>query len=149
VLLVGDATWYNEAENNGSMRCGWKAANAVTVALRDNKPNREGVLNYIEWWKKAFPEFDDFRNFMMGIPFVTMFSEQEYIYMYNLIKKPLVSTLNPFSVVRLTKQALQPMMPQIQKEMPSIIEKLRLFEVDKIEEAVLNLRKSLKGKSKK
>jgi digeranylgeranylglycerophospholipid reductase len=148
VLLVGDATWYNEAENNGSMRCGWKAANAVTVALRDNKPNREGVLNYIDWWNKAFPEFDDYRNFMMGIPFVTMFSEQEYIYMYNLIKKPLVSTLNPFSVVRLAKQALQPMMPQIKKEMPSIIEKLRLFEVDKIEEAVLNLRKSLKGKAK-
>jgi flavin-dependent dehydrogenase len=44
VLLVGDSAWFGEAEITGSMMCGWKAAHAITVALRDNQPNRQGVL---------------------------------------------------------------------------------------------------------
>jgi len=141
VLLVGDSAWYGEAEITGSMRCGWKAANAVTVALKDNKPDREGVLNYIEWWRKAFPEFDDYRNYMMLMHFITIFSEKEQIYLYSLFKRPLPLKLNPYLTVRLVKHALQPMMPQIQKEMPSIIEKLKMLEIDKIEEIRLSYQK--------
>jgi flavin-dependent dehydrogenase len=143
VLLVGDSAWFGEAEITGSMMCGWRAANAVTVALKDKKPNREGVLNYIEWWKKSYPEFDDYRNFFMFIPFCFIFSEEELNYLYSLFKKPLRSTLNPFLVVRLVKKALEPMMSQIQKEMPSVAEKLKMLEIDKVDKLITNLKNFL------
>jgi flavin-dependent dehydrogenase len=145
VVLVGDSAWFGEAEITGSMMCGWRAANAVTVALRDNKPDREGVINYIEWWKKSYPEFDDYRNFLMLIPFRLLFSEEELKYLYSLFKSPLRSTLKAYLVVRLIKSALEPMMPQIKKEMPSIVEKLNMMEVDKVDEITDILKKRSKN----
>jgi flavin-dependent dehydrogenase len=145
VLLVGDSAWFGEAEITGSMMCGWRAANAVTVALRDNKPDREGVLNYLEWWKKSYPEFDDYRNFFMFWAFWSIFAEKELNYLFSLIKSPLRSTLNPFLVVRIIKKALEPMMSQIQKEMPSAAEKLKMLEIDNIENIAANLKKFFKA----
>ncbi|MBW2184010.1 MAG: FAD-dependent monooxygenase [Deltaproteobacteria bacterium] len=133
VLLVGDSAWFGEAEITGAMMCGWKAAHAITVALRDNKPHREGVLNYIEWWKKSYPEFDDYRNFFMFVPFCSIFSEEESNYLYGLFKSPLPANNNPFLVVRQIKQALEPLMDQINKEMPSVGEKLTMLEIDNID----------------
>jgi digeranylgeranylglycerophospholipid reductase len=140
VLLVGDAAWFGEAEITGSMMCGRRAANAVTVALMDNQPNREGVLDYIKWWKKSYPEFDDYRNFMMIMPFRLMFSQEEMVYLFNLIKKPLRPHHNPYLVVRLVKKALEPLMSRIKEEMPSVFEKLEMLEVDKVEKVVLALK---------
>ena len=118
--------------------CGRKAANAVTVALRDNKPNREGVLSYIEWWKGSFPEFDDYRHFAM-FPFFyqRIFTGEELVYLYGLLEKPLRCSLNPFLVVRIIKEALKPMMPKIRDEMPAIAEKLELFSIDNFEKLVM------------
>jgi digeranylgeranylglycerophospholipid reductase len=142
VLLVGDSAWYGEAEITGSIMCGWKAANAVTVALKDNMPDREGVLDYIEWWKKSYPEFEDYRNFMMLSPFRIIFSEKELIYLFSLIKSPL-PTPSPFKIVRLVKQALEPMMSQIKDEMPSAFEKLKMLEVDTIDKLLLEIKNKM------
>jgi digeranylgeranylglycerophospholipid reductase len=142
VLLVGDSAWFGEAEITGSMMCGWKAANAITVALRDNKPSREGVLNYIEWWKKSYLEFDDYRNFMMIVPFITIFSEKEQTFLYSLFKRPLRSNNNPFLVVRMVKKALEPMMSYVRKEMPSLVAKMNMLEIDNVDNIILNLKNS-------
>jgi flavin-dependent dehydrogenase len=139
VLLVGDSAWYGEAEITGSMMCGKKAADAIAVALRDNKPDREGVLNYIEWWQKSYPEFDDYRNFSMIFAFCTIFSEVELNYLFSLIKSPLCSNNNPFLVVRFFKQALEPMMPQVQAEMPSAADKLNMLELDNFDQLALEI----------
>ena len=141
VLLVGDSAWFGEAEITGSMMCGWKAANAITVALRNNKLDREGVLNYVQWWKKSYPGFDDYRNFMMLMPFRFIFSEGETNYLYNLFKSPLRPTLNPFLVTRLIKKAVEPMMLRIQEEMPSVAEKLNMLEINNIDTITTNLKK--------
>jgi len=133
VLLVGDSAWFGEAEITGSMMCGVKASHAVTVALRDNRPDREGVLRYIEWWKRSYPEFDDYRNFMLIIPFRLLFSERELNYLYSLFKNPLPSSLNPFLVIRFVKKALEPLMPRLQEEMPSIVEKMSMLEIDNLD----------------
>jgi hypothetical protein len=63
-------------------------------------------------------------------------------YLYGLFKHPLRSTLNPFLVARIVKKALEPLMPQIREEMPSLFEKLKMLEIDTIEEIVLTLKKS-------
>lgn len=140
VLLVGDSAWFGEAEITGSIMCGWKAANSVTVALKDNMPDREGVLNYIEWWIKSYPEFEDYRDFMMLSPFRLIFSEKELIYLFGLFKSPLQSSFSPFKIVKLVKQALEPIMPQIKEEMPSVFEKLKMLKVDDIDKILLNIK---------
>jgi len=142
VLLVGDSAWYGEAEITGSMMCGWRAANAITVALRDNKPNREGVLNFIEWWKKSYPQFDDYRNFVMFFFLRLIFSEQELNYLYGLFKEPLRSTLNPFLIVRLIKKGIEPMMAKAEQEMPSLVEKLNKLEIENVDKMLSDLKKS-------
>jgi hypothetical protein len=73
-----------------------------------------------------------------------MLSEEELKYLYGLFKSPLRSTLKAYLVVGLIKSALEPMMPQIQKEMPSIVEKLKMMEVDRIDELTHALKKRLK-----
>jgi len=141
VLLVGDSAWFVEAEITGSMMCGWKAANAVSVALRENKPNRQGVLDYSTWWKKSFPEFDDYRNFMMHLQFRAIFTEQEICYLYGLVESPLPASLNPFLTIRLIKKALEPLMPQIGKQMPAVAEKLSMLEAGKAEKVLSEINK--------
>jgi flavin-dependent dehydrogenase len=140
VLLVGDSAWFGEAEITGSIMCGWKAANSITVALKDNMPDREGIFDYIEWWKKSYPEFEDYRDFMMLSPFRLIFSEKELIYLFGLFKSPLQSSFSPFKIVRLVKQALEPIMPQIKEEMPSVFEKLKMLEVDNIDKMLLDIK---------
>jgi flavin-dependent dehydrogenase len=147
VLLVGDATWFAEAEITGSMMCGWKAANAVATALRDGRPDRSGVINYIEWWKKSFPEFDDYRNFMSAMLFNLILSDEERTYLYRLFEKPLRATLNPFLVVRLFKESLKPLMAQIERNMPSAVEKLMMLEADTAETILMDIAKSMMEES--
>jgi digeranylgeranylglycerophospholipid reductase len=144
VILVGDAAWFGEAEITGSMMCGWKAAHAVAVALRDDKPNRDGVSGYIDWWKKSYPEFDDYRNFVLFMPFRLTFSEEELNYLYGIIEGPLRATLSVYRVVRLVRSALEPIIPQIQKEMPSIVEKLKMMEIERADEILSALKGHLK-----
>jgi hypothetical protein len=73
-----------------------------------------------------------------------MFSEEEMNYLYGLIKSPLRSTLSAYRVVRLIKSALEPMMSRIQKEMPSVVEKLKMMEINRIDEITLALKRHLK-----
>jgi flavin-dependent dehydrogenase len=143
VLLAGDSAWFGEAEITGSMMCGWKAANSVTVALKDNMPNREGVLDYLEWWKKSYPAFEDYKNFMMLSCFRLIFSERELNYLFSLFRSPLRSSFSPFKIVRLVKQALEPLMPKIKEEEPSVFEKLKMLEVDNIDKILLDIRNKM------
>ena len=141
VLLVGDAAWFSEAEITGSMMCGWKAAQVITVALRDNKPDREGVRSYCDWWRKSYPDFDDYRNFLMIMPFCRLFSERELNYLYSLLPSPLPPNNNPFRVVRMVKEALRPQLTKIEKEMPSLADKLAMLEIDTIDSLVPTIKK--------
>lgn len=141
VLLVGDAAWFAEAEIMGSLMSGWKAAHTVAVALRDNRLNRDGVVNYIDWWKKSFSEFDDYRKFFLCILFYgRLFSAEEIKYLYGLIQEPLQTNINASRVVGLIKKALEPMMPQIRKEMPSAADKLDMLDVDNFDQLLSYLK---------
>jgi len=73
-----------------------------------------------------------------------MFSEEELNYLYNLFKRPLPSNNNPFLVVRLVKKALETMMTQVQKEMPSAAEKLKMLEIDNFDKIAYNLKNLFK-----
>jgi hypothetical protein len=72
-----------------------------------------------------------------------VFSEAELNYLYGLFTSPLRASLNPFLKVRNIKSALEPMMPRIREEMPSVSEKLEILEVDNIEKIFLDIKNKM------
>lgn len=125
VLFVGDAAWTQEAETTGALMSGHKAASAVIVALKESSINREGVLSYINWWKKAFPGSHDYRHYLRGFAFSNLFTEEDANYLYGLIKEPLPYNLNPFKLSGNMNKALEKVMPKIKRERPEIISKFQ------------------------
>jgi hypothetical protein len=77
---------------------------------------------------------------LMFLPLNLMFSAEELIYLYGLVQKPLLQTLNPFLIPRLFKEAMAPMMSRIQREMPAAAEKLKMLEVDNIEKIFMDIK---------
>jgi len=75
---------------------------------------------------------------MMLSFFRLIFSEEEFNHLFGLFKTPLLYTFSPFKIVRLVKQALEPMMDDIKEERPTVYEKLTMLEVENID-ALLNL----------
>ncbi len=139
VLVVGDAAWNFEAEITGAIMCGWKAANVITVALRDNKPSREGVARYQEWWRESFLR-NDYRGYLRSLALLYVFNAGDIAYVYSLIDKPLPCTLNPHKLQELMNAAIGAKMAVIQAQRPDIIAKFRQIAEDPLEELLKPLR---------
>jgi len=135
VILVGDASWTGEAEITGSMMSGWKAAHAVTVALRDDKPNREGVLNYIDWWKKSFAELGA-KAYLPILGMAITLTEEDINYLYSLITEPLPYSLDPSKLSDHMTSILTQKMPQIQRERPDTMERLQKIAFTPLEKLI-------------
>jgi flavin-dependent dehydrogenase len=139
VLVVGDAAWSIEAEITGAIMCGWKAAHAVTVALRDNKPDREGVKAYLAWWKDSFLHYD-YQGYLRGLAMLYVLKEEDVGYVYALLDKPLPCTLNPHKLQELMNAAIFEQMSRIQAERPEILEKFQKIATEPLEELLKALR---------
>jgi len=139
VLIIGDAAWSIEAEITGSIMCGWKAAHAVTVALRDNKLNREGVEHYLRWWKESFLQYD-YKGYLRSLAMLYVLNEEDVSYVYSLLDKPLPCTLNPHKLQELMNAAIFENLPKIQTERPEIIEKFQKIATEPLEELLKALR---------
>jgi flavin-dependent dehydrogenase len=127
VLFIGDTVWFAEAENNGALLSGHKAANAVCKALHIGQPNRDGVMDYISWWKQNWYETHDYRDFLCYPVFFNLFNEQEMIYLHKIIDTKLFWSINPFNLYATITKALTPHMEQIKKEQPVLAKKLAEF----------------------
>lgn len=125
IIFVGDSAWTIEAECTGSMMCGKKAAHAITTAYRDNKINQAGVQSYIDWWYKAFPDFEDYRGIINLFALFEVLEEEDVNYLLSLLTdKPLEATLNPYKVSDQINGILMQKMGQIQQENPQFLGKL-------------------------
>jgi flavin-dependent dehydrogenase len=124
VLVVGDAGWTVEAECTGSMMCGVKAANAIAEALREGKPNREGVKNYIEWWQRHFPGSADYKEFLT-IMSSSLMGEDDANYLRKLVTETLPCSLNPYNLFKSVNASIMKQMNRIQRERPHIIAKMQ------------------------
>ena len=139
VLLVGDATWTQEAEITGSMMCGWKAAHAVANAIRLNQLNQDGVIGYLNWWKKSFPEFHDYKAFFRTLNMMANISRDDLNYLYSIMQGPVLFTLNPYTV---PQHHLQGKLPKIQEERPELVGKLQKMQTTPIEESMASFAKA-------
>ena len=140
VLFIGDAAWLQEMSNAGAICCGWKAANAVTLALLDGKINKEGVSSYQEWWEKYF--YGQYGS--MEFKPITMqdfLNADDIDYLADLIKEPLKPTLNFYKLFSFVGETFGPLFTVIEKERPDIMEKLMQI-VDQMDEIEKEARKA-------
>lgn len=127
VLFVGDSCWFAEAENTGALLSGHRAALAVAEALHRGMPDRGGVMNYITWWKRNWPETHDYRSFLCYAVFFRIFDEDELNYLHAIIREKLPWSLNPFNLAGHIMRALEPHRERIRKERPLLDRKLSAF----------------------
>jgi digeranylgeranylglycerophospholipid reductase len=134
VLLIGDTSWTQEAENTGSLMCGWKAANVVTVALSDGKVSREGVEDYLAWWKNSFCTPYDYRNYLKNYTLSNFFQDEEISYLFSHIKETMPASLNAYELFNLVGGELGKAMGKIVEERPELLPKIQTFGSAPIEE---------------
>ena len=124
VMLVSDAAWCQEAEMTGAIISGWKAASAVTCALTEGKVSREGISDYLDWWREEVINKYDYRDMIRNAVLPYVLTPDEIDFIFSLIKKPLPNIFDPYETPKLIGGALSEVMPVIAKEKPRIIKKL-------------------------
>jgi len=136
VLLIGDAACCGELECSGALMCGWKAAHSATVALLESKLCEEGVLSYLEWWKKGFIEREDHEAFVMNFIIPYLFADEEINFLFSLIKEPLPRVQNPYTSPLFLFEALGKAMPTIEAKRPEVAAKLKRMRTEPLEEII-------------
>lgn len=126
-LLIGDAAWCQEIEISGAILCGWKAANALTVAMVDGQLNRQGIEPYLDWWKKSVADRHDFRDYLRPFTMPAVMADEEIDFLFGAVKGPLRSTLHAFTGGEILTAAIQELIPMIQKKRPRLFEKIVQF----------------------
>jgi flavin-dependent dehydrogenase len=122
-LLIGDACAFAQISNHHALLCGWKAANAVTVALIDHKYDREGVSGYLEWWKQNFyethrtPRADVFESL----------EGEEINYLFSLFREPVPAARDDKGAAKNISEAMAGIMPVVKKERPDLFDRLSSY----------------------
>jgi len=128
VLIIGDAAWTLEFSNMAALCNGWKAGNALTVALTDRTYNREGLKGYLEWWKKNF--YGPYGTYDFGpmggggTILQSYLSNEELDYLASLSEKPFPATMNFFTLFNTLGNAYAELFARVYDERPEIMDKL-------------------------
>ncbi|MCX8126018.1 MAG: FAD-dependent monooxygenase [Dehalococcoidia bacterium] len=124
VLLTGDAGSTQELENTGAMMSGWRAGQAVSMAVFEEKAGlpQTGINKYLDWWRSVYgPKHGETYMKMYTTPYL-MPSEEEVDYVFGLIQGPLRACWNPYTSPM--SEAIRKVIPTIQKERPELMAKL-------------------------
>jgi digeranylgeranylglycerophospholipid reductase len=127
IIFAGDSCWFAEAENTGALMSGHRAAGAVCEALHRGQPDRAGVMSYISWWKRNWPETHNYRDFLCYAVFFRIFTEDELNYLHRIITQKLFWSLNPFNLYGHIMRGIMPHMDIIKREQPGLAHKLAKF----------------------
>ncbi len=127
VLVIGDAANTLQVTNRGALICGWKAGNVVSRAFYTNALNREGIEDYLNWWKETYCDCDYTVPFPLRGNIGAILTSDELCYFFSLFREPFPFTSNPFTAAHTMSKAMEKVLPLIKKEKPEIIEKLTGF----------------------
>jgi digeranylgeranylglycerophospholipid reductase len=123
VIFVGDAAWLMEVTNAAAICCGWKAANAVTLAFLDGKMNRDGISSYLDFWKKYFYDTQGSSEFK-PLEFQDFLDGGDLDYLAGLIKEPLIPTMDFYTMTTTIGSIFGELFPVIQEERPDVMDKM-------------------------
>ncbi|MEI6125015.1 MAG: NAD(P)/FAD-dependent oxidoreductase [Pseudomonadota bacterium] len=133
VLLISDAVWCQEAEMTGAIISGWKAANAVTLALTEGTISRNGVSEYLHWWRDEVINKYDYKDMIRNAVMPYCLTSDDIDFLLSKITKTLRSILDPYETPKIVGEAMQEIMPAVQKERPDIFKKLQTMRTDPLE----------------
>lgn len=126
VILVSDAAWIQEVSIPTAICFGWKVANAVTMALHDGKPNREGIQSYLDWYKtNCYEEYG--KRKMVAIDLQKYLSAEDLDYMAELPSKEgkvFPGTMDFHLLFKLLGDTYMELFPKISEDRPDIMEKM-------------------------
>jgi flavin-dependent dehydrogenase len=123
VLIIGDAAWIQEMGNMGAFCCGWKAANALSLALVGDKFEKDAIADYLKWWDEVFyKQFGDIE--FPELSFSDYLSAGDMDYLVCLITEPLPASLDFFELFYGVGNAYVELLPRIQEERPDVYEKM-------------------------
>jgi hypothetical protein len=122
-LLIGDSCAFSQISNHHALLCGWKAANVITVALINHQYNREGVSDYLDWWKKNFYETQrapraDIFEILTG---------EEINFIFSFFKEPIPPARNDKDATKNINDAMIGIMPFVKKERPELFNKMSSY----------------------
>lgn len=124
ILLAGDAGSTQELENTGAMISGWRAGQAVSLAIKEERIGQPitGISRYVEWWKSVYStKHGETYMKMYATPYL-MPSEDDVNYVFGLIKGPLRACWNPYTSP--ISEAMRKIIPTIQRERPDVMVRL-------------------------
>ncbi|MEW6142271.1 MAG: FAD-dependent monooxygenase [Chloroflexota bacterium] len=124
VLLAGDAGSTQELENTGAMMSGWRAGQAISIAVQQDKFGlpQSGIEKYVDWWKSIYgPKHGETYMKMYTTPYL-MPSEEEVDYVFGLMQGPLRACWNPYTSPM--GEAMRKIIPTIQRERPELMAKM-------------------------
>lgn len=127
VLITGDVGSTQEIEITGAIISGWKAGNAVSLALQEERFGLEitALASYSDWWKKDYAECYSADAYMKvwALPFI-LTEPEEIDYLFSLVKEPLPASFNPYNMAKNMGKAMRKVIPTAQKERPGLLQKM-------------------------
>jgi flavin-dependent dehydrogenase len=135
VILLGDAASFQEAENQGAIMCGYRAARAVI----DVKNGTDGFSHYNRFWEESF-EFNDpqvLQDTWKGFIFRYLGTEN-LNYVISLADGLFLDGyINHFKSGNTILEFIYSQMGRIKKERPDVAKKIIDFEKFKVEENII------------
>ncbi len=127
VLLIGDTSWTQEAENTGCLMAGWRAAHSVTEALIDGKINRDGVKTYLDWWRSSYCDSYNYASYIKNFILSYIMTTDDINYFLSHFTKPFPGKLNAYTTFDMLGAELPHILPKMAVERPTIIPKILAF----------------------
>ncbi|MEW6142333.1 MAG: FAD-dependent monooxygenase [Chloroflexota bacterium] len=128
VLITGDVGSTQELEIAGAMISGWKAGQAVSTAVRENKIGIEvnGVSEYTKWWLDTYINYYSHEAYMRGmtLPYILR-NEEEIEAVYGLIDETLAPCWNPYTGSKAMAGAMPKALSLLEKTRPELVQRLR------------------------
>lgn len=127
VIFVGDACWSMEFSNAASLCAGRKLGYALTKAFHDEKFDEAGLTQYLDWYTIYCFEPHGRGDLGSGGNLWDYLTAEELDYLAALPKKPAPHTLSFYKLFKTISETYKGLLPQISKEKPEIMEKLKVM----------------------
>jgi hypothetical protein len=118
----------------GAIISGWKVGNAITCALVEGNLSREGVSDYLEWWRDEVIKKYDYRDIIRNVVMPYCLTPDDIDFLLSKIKRTLTGILDPYETPKIVGGAMAEVLPMVSSERPDIFRKLQKMQTNSLEE---------------
>jgi len=148
VLVIGDVGSIVDLENTGTMLSGWKAGQAISIAIQEKNLGLEttGISKYVNWWQDAYinlyANYEE-NDVKMFIARMFLNTEEEINYVNSLIKETMPAIWAPGGTEqgKAVARAIAKAISNLERERPDIFQKMQRQRSLPIKELIAELTK--------